>query len=66
MNAPPSKVPTLFMGLSRTSKRFSNLGQTVLLLRGAKMFQGEDAGYSVLGSLSLVVGKSCLRIEPLI
>lgn len=54
------------MGLSQTSKKFSNLGQIVLLLHGAKMFQGEDAGYSVLGSLSRAVGKSLLNIELLI
>lgn len=59
---PPSKVPTLFMGLSGTSKKFSNLGQTVLLLHGAEMFQGEDAGYSVLGSLSRAVGKNFPRM----
>lgn len=30
------------------------------------MFQGEDAGYTVLGSLSRAVGKNFLHIESLI
>lgn len=46
------------MGLFRTSKKFSNLGQTVLLVHGAKMFQEEDAGSTVLGVLSQAGAKA--------
>lgn len=42
MRPPPPKVLTLFMGLSSTSKTFSNLVQAGLLLHRTKTFQEES------------------------
>lgn len=67
MSAPPnpSKVPTLFMGFSGTSKKLCNLGQTDHFTAcGAEMFLGKMRLQCV--SFPWVVGRGFLHIEPLL
>lgn len=64
--APPPKVLTLFMGLSSTSKTFSNLVQTGLLLRRTKTFQEESRRLQCIRTLSWAAENPMMLYELLI
>lgn len=65
--SPPSKVLTLFMGLSSASKNFSNLAQTVLWLCRTETFQGKSCRLQYIrNSFSWAVRNPLMLYELLI